>query len=180
MSRPPRRSPRVLHVVVDEQRLERERVAHRADQAELLLPGEDEAAERGHTRLLHRLEEQDVRAARSLGAGRDEEVRAVEVDRVDLLEPNEPGDVDRAARVALLDRLEVGVLDLEELTLRHFPPANELVGLDVALVHGAPPLLLDRRAALAVKHPERDIRLAGSRLRRRREADGDVDETEAD
>ena len=46
----------------DEQRLERERVAHRPDQAELLLAGEHEAAERGHAGLLHRLEQQHVRA----------------------------------------------------------------------------------------------------------------------
>jgi hypothetical protein len=39
--------------------------------------------------VLHRLEQEHVRTALRLGPGRDEEVCAVEVDRVDLLEPDE-------------------------------------------------------------------------------------------
>ena len=57
----------------------------------------------------------------------------------------------------MLDRLEVGVLHDHELALRDLPAPDELVGLDVALVDGAVALLLDRRAALAVEHPERDV-----------------------
>ena len=66
------------------------------DQAELLLAGEHEAAEGGHLGLLHRLEQEHIRAARRLRGGGDEEVGAVEVDRVDLLEPDEAADLDRA------------------------------------------------------------------------------------
>src|SRR5665213_1527225 len=46
-------------------------------------------------------------------------------------------------------------------------------------MNGAPALLLDRRPTLAMQQPEGDVRLAGSRLRRRRQADGDVDKPEA-
>ena len=46
-------------------------------------------------------------------------------------------------------------------------------------MHRAEALLLDRRAALAVQHPEGHVRARG-RLRRRGEADGDRDESEAD
>ena len=147
----------VLDVLVDEERLECERIAHRADQAELLLPREDEAAERGDVRLLHRLVEQHVRPPRGLGARGHEEVRAVVVDRVDLGELHEAADLDRAARVVLLDRLEVGVFDHHELALRDLPAAHELIRLDIALVHRAPALLLDRGATFTVQHPERDV-----------------------
>ena len=93
---------------------------------------------------------------------------------------HEAADLDRARRVALLDRLEVGVLDDHELALCDLPAANELVRLDVALVHGAEALLLDRRRAFAVQHSERDVRLAGGRFRRGGEPDRDIDEAEAD
>src|SRR5262249_8821390 len=69
--------------------------------------------------------------------------------------------------------------DDHELPLGHLPPLDELVRLDVALVHRAPALLLDRRPALAVEQPERHVGLTGSRLRRRREADRNVHEPEA-
>ena len=141
----------VLHVLADEERLERQRLADRPDQAKLLLAGEHEAAERGDLGLLHRLQQQHVRAARGLGACRDEEVGAVEVGRIDLLEPDEPADLDRARRVVLLDRLEVCVLDLDELSLRDLPALDELVGLDHPLVHRAVPLLLDRCAAVKIR-----------------------------
>src|SRR5207253_3157336 len=129
---------------------------------ELLLAREHEAAEGCDLSLFHRLEQQHVRPTLRLGACGDEEVRAVEVDRIDLLESHESTDVDRAARVAVLDRLEIGVLDYQELALAHLPALDELVRLDVALVHRAPALLLDRRAAFTVQHPERDIRLPRS------------------
>ena len=170
----------VLHVVVDEERLERERVPHRPDQAELLLAGEHEAAERGDVRLLHRLVQQHVGTACGFRAGGYEVVRPVEVDGIDVGELHEAADLDRAARVVLLDRLEVGVLDGHVLPLRHLPPAHELVGFDDPLVNRAVALLLDRRPAFAVQQPERHVRLAGGRLRSGREADRDVDEAEAD
>ena len=58
-------------------------------------------------------------------------------------------------------------------------PLHDLVRADLAVVLRAPALLLDRRQALPVQQPERDVRLPGSRLRRRRETDGDADEPEA-
>ena len=79
-----------------------------------------------------------------------------------------------------LDRLEVGVLDDDELALRDLEPADDLVLRDLAVVGRAPALLLDRRRALAVEEPERDVRLPRGGLRRRGEADGDRDETEAE
>ena len=170
----------ILHILVDEERLECERLAHRADEAELFFACEDEATQCCNIRGLHRLEQEHVRPPGSLGPGRDEEVGTVVVDGVDFLQAHETADLDRATRVMLLDRLEIGVLDQHELALCHLPAADELVGLDIALVDWTPALLLDRRGALTVQHAERHIRLAGDRLRRRREANGDVDESEAD
>ena len=74
-----------LHVLGDVERLERERVALRPDQAELLLAGEHERADADDAGLAHRLEQQRVRPALRLGAGGHEVVGAVEVDRVDLV-----------------------------------------------------------------------------------------------
>ena len=81
----------VLHVLVDEERLERERVAHRADQAELLL------ARRGRSgRARRRPPPSSPRAAARtaaarLGARGHEVVRAVEVDRVDVARAGRSG-----------------------------------------------------------------------------------------
>ena len=170
----------LVHILVDEERLQRERVAHGTDQAQLLLAGQDESPERRDTAVLHRSEQQDVRPPRGFGGCGDEVVRAVEVHRIDLADLDEAADLDRARRVALLDRLELGVLDGDELALRDLPAADELVGADVALVHRAPALLLDRRPALAVQHAERDVRLPGRGFGGRREPHRDVHEAEAD
>src|SRR6185312_11217998 len=53
---------------------------------------------------------------------------------------------------------------------------DELLGFDLALVKRAPPLLLDRRAALPVQRPEGHVAPLG----REREPDGNVDQPEAD
>jgi hypothetical protein len=71
---------------------------------------------------------------------------------------------------------EVGLLDHDELALRHLPALDELVRLDLALVEGAPPLLLDRRAALPVQRSEGDVAPLGGE----RQPDRDVDQPEAD
>ena len=76
------------------------------------------------------------------------------------------------------ERLELGLLDDDELALRRLPALDDLVGGELTVVLRAPALLLDRRQALAVEQAERDVRLAGGGLRRRREADGDADEPE--
>src|SRR4029078_2403282 len=95
-----------------------------------------------------------------------EVVRPVEVHRIDLIERNEPGDVDRARVVVLLDRFEVGVFDDDELALRNLPALDDLVGADLTLLGWAPALLADRGLALPMERPEADIRLF--RLGRRR------------
>ena len=169
-----------LHVLGDVERLERERVALRADQAELLLPGEHERADADDAGVPHRREQQRVRAALGLGAGRDEVVRAVEEDGVDLVGADEARDLDRARGVAALERLELVVLDRDELALHDLPAAHELVRPDLDVVDRAPALLLDRRQTLAMQHPELHVGLPSGRRRRRREPDGDADESEAD
>ena len=78
-----------------------------------------------------------------------------------------------------LERLELGLLDDDELSLRHLPALDELVGRHLDVVLRAPALLLDRGHALAVEQPERDVRLPRGRLRRRSEPDGDAHEPEA-
>src|SRR5262249_7691951 len=116
----------------------------------------------------------------SLCPRRNEVVGAIEVDRVDLVGPDEAGDLDRAGRVALLERLELLVLDRDELALADLPAAHELVARDLDVVDGAPALLLDRGQTGAVQHPELHVRLPGSGRGGRRQPDGDVDEAEAD
>src|SRR6185312_4787726 len=69
-----------------------------------------------------------------------------------------------------------GLLDKDVLPLRELPALDELVRLDVALVHRAPALLLDRRPAVPVQGAERHVLPLG----RKRKPDGDVDEAEAD
>jgi predicted nucleotidyltransferase len=68
------------------------------------------------------------------------------------------------------------VVDDDVLAFGELPALDELVGLDVALVVRAEALLLDRRAALAVKRPEADV-LA---LLRDGQPDGDVHQAEVD
>ncbi len=80
----------------------------------------------------------------------------------------------------LLDRLELAVLDDTNWPFATSQPLTISSGRDLAVVDGAPALLLDRRQALAVQQAERDVRLPRSRRRRGREPDGDVDEAEAD
>jgi len=58
--------------------------------------------------------------------------------------------------------------------------AARIVPLDLAIVRRAPALLLDRRHALAVQLTERDVRLPRRRLRRKRQPDRDIDQSEAD
>ena len=155
--------------------LERERVAERANEAEVLLAPEHELADRGHLRVLHGPQKEDVRTPLRLGVGRREVVGAVEVDGVDLLDRDEAEDVDRL-RALERDRLEVGFLDHDELALGELPALDELVGLDIALVERAIALLLDRRSALAVEGAEgRVLALLGDR-----QPDRDVDEAEVD
>src|SRR5262249_37016901 len=103
-----------------------------------------------------------------------------EVDGVDLVRADEARDLDRARRVALLERLELLVLDRDELALRDLPAAHEVVGGDLDVVDGAPALLLDRRQALAVQHPELDVRLPCRGRGRGSQPDRDADESEAD
>ena len=162
-------------VLGEEQRLEQERAGPGTDEAEVLLAPEHELADRGHPRLLHRAQQEDVRLPLRVCFGRREVVGAVEEDGIDVLEPDEAEDRDRL-RTRQRHGLEVGLLDEDVLALRELPALDELVGLDVALVHRAPPLLLDRRAAFAMERAERDVLPLG----RESEPDGDVDEAEAD
>src|SRR5207244_3576609 len=73
-----------------------------------------------------------------------------------------------------------GVLDDHELALRHLPALDDLVRTDLALVRRAPALLADRRPALTVERPEADVGLLRLRRRRQSQADGNVDQAEAD
>src|SRR5436190_11093147 len=168
------------HVLGEEERLEEERIAFRADEAEVLGPAQYEAADAAHAGLLHRLEQQHVRAPLGRVRGRREVVRAVEVDGVDVVELDKARDVDRARVVVLRDRLEVGVLDDHEFALRDLPALHDLVRADLAVVRGAPALLADRRPTLAMKRAEADVRLLRLRRRRESQANGDVDQAERD
>ena len=66
---------------------------------------------------------------------RREEVRPVEEGRIDLVQADEPRDLDRPRRVALLDRLEIRLLDEHELALRDLPALHDLVLADLPVVN---------------------------------------------
>ena len=140
----------------------------------------DELADGCRVGLLHCLEQQHVRAALRGGLGRREKIGAVEVDRIDLVELDEAGDRDRPRVVRGREGFEVGVLDDDELPFRHLPALDDLVVRDLAVVLRAPALVLDRRPALPMEHPERHVRLPRSRLGGQGHPDGDVDQAEAD
>src|SRR5262249_20830597 len=80
--------------------------------------------------------------------------------------------------VVLGDRLEIGVLDDHELTLRDLPALHDLVRADLTLVGRAPALLADRGLALAVKRAEAHVRLLRLGRGRESQANGDVDQAE--
>ena len=145
------------------------------------VPCAHEAAEGGLPRLLHRAQQQHVGPLRSRLARRSEVVRAVEVDRVDLGRVHEARDrrSPSSRRVSMIASRSASSTS-DELALRDLPALDDLVTLDLALVHRAPALLLDRRHALAVQRAERDVGLARRRLRGQREPDRDVDQAEAD
>src|SRR4029453_9815701 len=101
-------------------------------------------------------EQEDVRPALRLRVRRRQIVRTVEVDRVDLLDRDEPEDVD-GLRALKRNGLQVGLLDEHELALGELPALDQLIRLDVALVERAVALLLDRRPAFAVEGAERRV-----------------------
>ena len=112
------------------------------------------------------------------GAVRSQVVRAVKVDRIDLVERNEARDLDGTRLVVQRDRLEVRILDHHELALGDLPALDDLVRPDLALVGRAPALLPDRGLALPVERAEADVRLLRLRRGRQSQANGDVDEAE--
>ncbi len=169
-----------VHVLGEEQCLENQCLVPRSHEAEALTTRTDETPERCGSRLPHRLEQQDIRSALRCGCVRDEEVRPIEIDRVDGVALHEAGDLDRPGVVLSLDRLQIGVLDDQELPFRDLVPADDLLLRHLAVVHRAPPLLLDGSSALSMEESEGHIRLPGSRFRRGREPDGDRYEAEAE
>ena len=131
-------------------------------------------------RLLHGAQQKHVRSLRRSLSRRREVVRSVEVDGIDFGRVHEARDLDRLRVVDLHDRLEIGLFDDDELALGHLPALDDLVAPDLAVVHLAPALLLDRSHALTVQLAERHVRLTGGGLRRKREPDRDVDQPKAD
>jgi hypothetical protein len=141
----------------------------------VLLAPKDELADRGHAGLAHRLEQEGVRTPLGVDVGRREVVRAVEVDGIDVGEIHEADDLDRLGALER-DPLEIALLHEDVLTLGELPALDQLLGRHLPIVRRAPALLLDRRPALAVQRPERDVGPLGGN----RQPDRDVDEAEAD
>ena len=146
-----------VDVLGEEERLERERLALGADQAELLLaPGRSGPSPPSVSRIASSSSTYGRRAA-GAWAGTRKYVRSKKIGSTSEASTKRLISIDRESSCAV-ERLELLVLDEHELALRDLPALDDLVGPDVALVHRAAPLLLDRRAALAVQHPERDVR----------------------
>ena len=161
------------HLVAEQHRRQRHRVAGRPQRAQLLLGADHDPADGDLARLAHRLEQQPV----GLGpaGGRRQVVGVVVVDRVDLGEIDELLDVDRLGRLGV-ERVELLGLD------QHVAVGRELVALDDVLegdlVAGrrVDPLLADASAGLARQLVEADRLGRGCAV----ELDGHVDQPEAD
>src|SRR5262245_62030828 len=146
---------------------------HRPHEHELEAPPRRVATDRDAAGLRHRLVQQPVRLVAALV--RAEEVRPLEVERVDLRDRHELRDLDRLV-AARFERLEL--LFGED----HVLPAGVLVAAhDVVPVHrlargAAHVVLLHARLVTRVEHVEADaLRLGG-----REDLDRDRDEAEAD
>ena len=134
-----------------------------------------------HAGLAHRLQQQPVGPPLRRGGRRERGSRCGRARSGSTsVERHELRDLDRTRVVVLLERLQLLLLDDHELALGDLPALDQLVGADLAIVLGAPALLLDRRQALAVQQTERDVRLAGGRLGGRRQTDRDRDQAEGE
>ena len=96
-------------------------------EAERLASRADEAPDRPCPTLAHRAHEQPIRAALGDGLRGDEEVGAIQPHRIDGVERDEVGDLDHARVVVALDRLQLGLLDDDELPLGYLEPLDEVV-----------------------------------------------------
>src|SRR5205807_2498565 len=103
-------------------------------------------------------------------------VRVLVVDRIDLGQLYETGDVDAVARVGERDALELLVGDGDKLPFADLVASNDVLPVNDLLVEGTVPLVLDRGVALAVEETEAHILL----LRGGVQFDGKGDEAEAD
>src|SRR5262245_59893167 len=163
----------VAHLVGEVHGVEHEAALRRPDEHEALLAAHDELRERDAPLLFHRVSEEPIRLVAALV--RPEEIRPLEVDRIDRLERHELGDVDHLRGVAL-ELLQLVVGDPHILVLRELVAAHERRAIHDLVVHRAEGLLLDARAALGVQHVEGDARRRGGGVH----PDGDRDQSERD
>ena len=147
-------------LVVEEHRGQREQAVADADEHQVLLRPQHEAAERGALAAAHDLEQQLVGALGAFAVARgQEEIGVVEVDRVDVLEVDEGLDLDRAGLARGGQReLLVGEHDLFAVVELVAVP-DLLVG-DLAVLVGAEAVRLDRRAVLLVQLVEVHVEVA--------------------
>ena len=166
----------VADVVGEQHRRQRQRSVAVADDREVLLGAHHERAERGPLGLAHDLAEQTVGSERSVVVtGGDEEVRMIEVHRVDVGEVDELLDVDRSG-LARLDRLELEIGDDHLIAVVQLVAVGDLLAGDLDLLLRTPALHLDRRAVLLMELAEMEVEIAGGGHHR----DRHVDEAEAE
>src|SRR4051794_3525430 len=167
---------RRAHLVVKPHRRERQDAVAHTHEHEVLLRAHHEPPECGAVGALHDLHEELVRAevALRLAHGR-EEVRVVEVDRVDLVDVDERLDVDRP-RLARRGGGEVVVGEQHLLAIVELVAMGDrLEGHLLVLLRAEAPGV-DRGAVLLVELAEVDVEVAHGAVER----DGHVDQAEAD
>ncbi len=158
---------------MEAQRRERQRLLTSADRDEVLLGPQHEAPEGGAIGLGHHLRQQPVGAHGAVGlAGRDQVVRVVEVDRVDLVERHERLDLDRP-RLLRVGGAQLRIGDDDLLAVELVGVADVLVG-DLLLVLRADAAGLDGHVIGGVQLAEVQVEVA----HRAGQADRHVDEAE--
>ena len=157
----------IAHLVGEVEGVQGEHVAVGPDRGQVLLAAHHERADRRPVGGVHGLPEQGVRPG-VLVAGRGQPVGAVEVDRVDLVEVDEVGDLQRPGPAGR-HRVQLVGLDDHVLAVADVGTLHDLVELDLAPGALVDPLVahpvggaalelveVDRVVLGRAEHPDRD------------------------
>ena len=172
----PRQTVELLgaHDLVGEvHRRQDQRVTDRPHRRQVLLGAHHDPGDAHHSGVLHGRQQQAIRLGAPVVG--HQVVRAVEEQRVDVVEPDEVLDVDGVRRLGI-ERLQLLGLDQHIVAGRDFVALDDLVVGDLLVLLRAVPLLVDPGAVRLVQLVEPHVLLAhrGEQLHRH------VDQPEAD